>query len=562
MEGTPWWKKTVVYQIYPRSFKDSTGSGIGDLEGVISKLDYLKDLGIETIWFSPFYPSPTYKPAREHDCGYDISDYRAINPEYGDMRTFERLVDEMHARGMRIVLDMVLNHTSTEHPWFKESRSSRDNPKRDWYIWRDGKGRDGRRPPNNWQSMITGKAWTRDEYTGQYYYHEFLECQPDLNYRNPAVRAEMLDTLRFWLAKGVDGFRLDIIHALFEDPLFRDAPFKLTLDPANGDVGFRDSSYQLHHPDTLAFCTELRRVIDEFPDKFMVGEVSGSFPLLRRYLGDIRGDGSTGLNAVFAFQALSMPLTKPKMQALMASLERFFPDPLLPTWVFGNHDQTRRLTKLKGDVAKAKLNAALQLTARGIPFIYYGEEIGMQNSRLPAKDSRDAVAHHFQWVPQLGHDLLRGSSILLNRDECRTPMQWDATPNAGFSPAGVQPWLPVDPRYPQCNVAAQQGDPESLLSCYKRFLAARRATPALHAGASAFIPLPHKDVLAYKRTASLADQTQEAFVFLNMSARAVTLANPAADAALLVSTRSRSDALCGTFIHLAPWEGVVLLREQ
>lgn len=563
MPEIPWWKKTVVYQIYPRSFQSSRGAGVGDLNGIIARLDYLHDLGIETIWFSPFYPSPTYKHPKDHDCGYDISDYRAINPEYGDMATFERLVAEMHARGMKIVLDMVMNHTSVEHPWFQESRSSRDNPKRDWYIWRDGRSPDGKRPPNNWQSMITGGAWAYDERTGQFYYHAFLECQPDLNYRNPAVQAEMLDTLRFWLDKGVDGFRLDIIHALFEDPLLRDAPFKLTLDPGNGDVGIRDNRYQLHLPDTLAFCERLRATIDEYEGRFMVGEVACEFSKLKQYAGAIKGNASTGLNMVFAFQALSTPLKASRMRALMENLERYFPDPLIPTWVFGNHDQSRRMTKLKGDVAKAKLNAALQLTARGVPYIYYGEEIGMQNSRLPARESQDAVAHHLRWLPQIAHDILRGSPILINRDECRTPMQWDASANAGFCPADVRAWLPVDPRHAQCNVAHQQDDPDSLLHCYKRFLAARRATPALHSGSSQFLALSQEaaDVLAYQRTAVEGGLTQEAFVFLNMSERMVAFPNPAPGAAILVSTH-RQSATPQETIRLKPWEGLVILRKR
>ncbi len=559
MQETPWWKKTTVYQIYPRSFKDSTGSGTGDLNGIISKLDYLQDLGIETIWFSPFYPSPTYKDYKDHDCGYDISNYRDINPEYGDMATFEKLVAEMHGRGMKIVLDMVMNHTSVDHPWFVESRSSKDNPKRDWYIWRDGQN-DG--PPNNWQSMVTGPAWEYDEQTGQYYYHEFLVSQPDLNYRNPEVQAEMLDTVRFWLKKGADGFRLDIIHALFEDEEFRDAPFELQLDAVNGDVSFRSNKYQLHHPDTLEFCQKLRAVVDKFEERFLVGEVAGTFDELKAYTGEVKDGRNTGLHQVFAFQALAVPLKASKVRQLMENLEHHFPEPLTPTWVFGNHDQTRRLTKLGGDLDKARLNCALQLTARGVPYIYYGEEIGMQNSRLLAKESKDAVAHHFSWLPQLGHDFLRwrGAAVLINRDECRTPMQWDTSLNAGFSSG--EPWLPVDPNFQNRNVETQQQNPDSLLNCYKRFLKVRKETPALHGGDFEFIAVHGAhNVLAYKRSAAINGRRQEVFVFLNMQPKSSRFANPCPDCELLISTRNGRQLSEGLHLELQPWEGLALIRQ-
>ena len=253
-----WWQKTVVYQIYPRSFMDTSGTGIGDLQGIIKKLDYLDDLGVETIWFSPFYPSPTYKPYSEHDCGYDIMNYKDINPLFGTMEIFDEMVNEIHARDMKIVMDMVLNHTSIEHPWFVESRSSRDNPKRDWYIWQDGEKPNGKKPPNNWIGM-TGKCWEYDELTDQWYYHAFLPFQPDLNYRNPEVREEMLDTVRFWLNKGVDGYRLDIINTLFEDEEFRDAPFTFKLYSKDLDVLFRKGTRNFNHPDTLKFCKTLDR---------------------------------------------------------------------------------------------------------------------------------------------------------------------------------------------------------------------------------------------------------------------------------------------------------------
>ncbi len=335
----PWWKKTTVYQIYPRSFCDSTGNGIGDLKGIISKLDYLKDLGVETVWISPFFESPTWKPYKQHDCGYDIINYRDVNPEYGSLETVDLLIKEIHDRDMKIVLDMVMNHTSIEHEWFKESCAGKKNPKRDWYIWRDGKKPGGKKPPNNWRAMITGSPWHYDKGTDQWYYAAFLNFQPDLNYRNPAVQQEMLDTIRFWLKKGVDGFRLDIINALFEDETFQNAPFTLKLFSEDMDVLFKSSRMNLNHPDTIEFCKKLRKTINEFddPSRFMVGEVMASLPTIKKILGK----NADGLNLSFLFKSLNVPLKSQKVRQLIQLYEKHFPEPFIPTWVFGNHDMFR-----------------------------------------------------------------------------------------------------------------------------------------------------------------------------------------------------------------------------
>lgn len=551
---SPWWRKTTVYQIYPRSFCDSNGDGIGDLEGIISRLDHVKDLGIETIWFSPFYKSP------QADFGYDISDYRDIAPEYGTMATCDRLIKEVHDREMRVVLDMVLNHTSDQHAWFLESRKDKENPKRDWYVWRDGKKPGGKAPPNNWNSMVTGSGWHHDLATDQWYWAQFLPCQPDLNYRNPAVRAEMLDTMRFWLRKGVDGFRLDIINAIFEDEQFRDNPRSWRVLPSetSTDMLFQKPVHTLNHPDTLEFMKDLRATVDEFndPPRFMVGEVSAPLDLLVRY----HGERDDGLHLTFQFQALGMPLQAAKVRHVVASFERHFPPPLLPTWVFSNHDRFRRASRLGGNVEKAKLNVALQMTARGVPFVYYGEEVGMEQHRIPVKRALDPVALRLAWAPQVLHDLVRKvMKESVNRDECRTPMQWTPGENAGFSKPGVAPWLPVTPSFTSRNVESQLADPASLLHCYKRFLAARKATPALNDGSLAIISMPGQpaSVLCYDRDTG---DGRPARALLHFGAGTVTVRHGASGPVeVLASTAVEPPRIEGDVVVLRPWEGIVVI---
>jgi oligo-1,6-glucosidase/alpha-glucosidase len=530
-----WWQKTVVYQVYPRSFKDSTGNGIGDLQGIIEKLDYFQELGVETIWFSPFYPSPTDKPYSQHDCGYDISDFREIHPEYGTMELFNVLVKGIHERGMKIVLDMVLNHTSIEHPWFKESHSSKDNPKRDWYIWRDGQKPKGKKPPNNWNSVI-GKAWEYDSHTDQWFYHAFLPFQPDLNYRNSEVQREMLDTIRFWLKKGVDGYRLDIINALFEDAQFRNAPFVFKLYSEDGDLFFRSSEMIVNLPDTIEFCKILRATVDEFPDKFLVGENIASLKVLKKYLGDISKGGIShdGLNLVFLFQSMNTPMKPKKFRNLMQMYEKWFPYPYTPTWVFGNHDQMRRITRISDNIEKAKINATLQLTARGVPFIYYGEELGMKEGKSRKKDSRDAISYHFKWIPQFMRNIIRKYLMPVNRDGCRTPMQWDDSENAGFCPPNIEPWLPVDPSFIKRNVKKEEKNVGSLLNCYKKLLKVRKENLELQIGDFKLIDLKklNKACLAYGRI----HQRQEIFVYLNFSKKEILLKSPLQNPELIFST--------------------------
>ncbi len=555
-----WWQKTVVYQVYPRSFKDSTGNGIGDLQGIIEKLDYLQELGVETIWFSPFYPSPTYKPYSQHDCGYDISNYKEIHPEYGTMELFDNLVKEIHDRDMKIVLDMALNHTSIEHPWFKESRSSRDNPKRDWYIWRDGRKPNGKKPPNNWKSMI-GKAWEYDPHTDQWFYHAFFPFQPDLNFRNPEVQREMLDTVRFWLKKGVDGYRLDIINTLFEDAQFQNAPFIFKLYSEDSGRFFKSTEMIQNHPDTYEFCKILRATIDEFSDKFLVGEITASLKILKNYMGDISKDGIShdGLNLVFIFQHMNTPMKPKRFRNIMQMYEKWFPYPYTPTWVFGNHDQMRRITKIGDNVKKAKINATLQLTARGVPFIYYGEELGMKESKSRKKDSRDAISYHFKWIPQFVRNIMGKYGISVNRDGCRTPMQWDDSENAGFCSRNIEPWLSIDPSFVKRNVNREENDVESLLNCYKKLLKVRKENLALQIGDFELINLKklNKICLAYHRIY----EKQKIFVYLNFANKELFLQSPIQKPQLIFSTLPNRKVLdlkdYNGNIKLSPFEGII-----
>ncbi|MFX0106813.1 MAG: alpha-glucosidase [Candidatus Hodarchaeota archaeon] len=551
----PWWKKTTVYQIYPRSFKDTTGNGIGDIPGIISKLDYLQNLVIETIWISPFFASP------QADHGYDVSDYRSIAPEYGTMSDCEQLIQEIHNRDMYVVFDMVLNHTSDQHSWFLESRSSRDNPKRDWYIWRDGKKPNGKKPPNNWNAIVGGSGWHYDELTDQWYWAQFLPFQPDLNYRNPEVKREMFDTIRFWLDKGVDGFRLDIINTIYEDEQLRNNPFAFKLIPSEEfeKSFFQDNIHTINHPDNYDFVKELRSVMDEYsnPDRFLVGEIAASLEVLKKYCGGKIGEPMTkGLHLTFQFQSLYADFDANMFRNLINSYEQYFPEPYTPTWVFSNHDQMRRISKLGNSTNKAKLNVTLQLTARGVPFIYYGEEIGLFNHRFPLKTAKDPVALKFSWVPQkIVNFITRTQSFSLNRDECRTPMHWNSSPNAGFCPEEVDPWLPVEPSYEIINVEVEESDPDSLLNCYKDLLRLRKEFPALHSGSMHLrnAPTYEKRLLTYKRVYN----KQVVHVWLNFSDRPVQISREKVKGELLFSTLKRVNPLQDTSIHLEPYQGVI-----
>jgi alpha-glucosidase len=367
----PWWQKTTIYQIYPRSFMDSNHDGVGDLRGIISKLDYVRDLGFETIWLSPFFSSP------QGDWGYDVSDYYDVAPEYGDLADVRDLIDEVHHRGMRILFDLVMNHTSIEHAWFRESRTSRTNPKRDWYVWKDGRGK---RSPNNWKAIPGGSAWHYDRTTDQWYYASFLPFQPDLNYRNPAVKEAMFDVARHWLDKGVDGFRLDIFHAIYEDAKFRDNPFSLRYVPTDHSAGFFQRwKYNLHQPETFELAKELRAVADTYsPDRLLLAELFGDDDTLKRYLGD----QLDGLNLTFLWKLLDLKVDARFFRKVIHHYEAHYPAPYIPVYVFGNHDQKRVISKVGNDPRVAKLLALFQFTVRGVPVTpislraFWGLQIG------------------------------------------------------------------------------------------------------------------------------------------------------------------------------------------
>lgn len=561
--GRAWWREAVFYQVYPRSFADGNGDGIGDLAGIIGRLDYLADLGIDAIWLSPHYPSPLA------DLGYDVSDFQGVHPDYGTLPEFRALLDASHARGIRVVIDLVLNHTSDQHPWFAESRSSRDDPKRDWYVWADGQ--DGG-PPNNWMSQFGGSAWELDAATGQYDYHCFLRQQPDLNYRNAAVRAAMADVMRFWLDMGVDGFRLDAPDAAFEDATLADHQEPRALSDlrrawvtSRTDAERRDLeagvatmfAHQLDQPEVHALMRELRAVVDEYPDRVLIGETDQ----VAYY-----GSGDDELDLVFNFPLMrSTWLCPGTVRGNLGDRWAAIPDGGWDAVTLGNHDEPRvrsRHSTGMDDFAVARLGAILVLTLPGTPFLYYGEEIGMTD--LLFDDVALLRDNWGRWlyevsVGELG--LLPDDALALaaahGRDKARTPMQWSAAANAGFSPEGLAPWLPVNPNFATgVNVAEQREDAGSLLELYHRLLDVRRRHAALSRGDCVLVDGDAPDHLAYVRTA----EGSSCLVVLNMTARSQTVEFDLPDRGLrlLVSTRARASALdLETPIELAAYEGWV-----
>jgi len=480
MTTLPWYHRTTVYQIYPRSFYDSNQDGVGDIQGIIQKLDYIKELGFESIWCSPFFTSP------QTDFGYDISNYTDIAPEYGTMNDALQLIEETHRRGMQIILDMVMNHTSSEHPWFKESRSSRENLKADWYLWRD--------KPNNWQSMTGGSGWHYAKERKQYYWASFLPFQPDLNYRNPEVKKTMLDIVRFWFRKGVDGFRLDIFNVIYKNAEFRNNPFTFELIPTetNPSGFFQKAKYNLNQPESFEFAKELRGVSEEFGEKLLLGEISGTRDLLRKFMGNEKNDG---LTLVFDFGMMDFKFNARYFHDQIEDIEKHFPDPFMPVYVFSNHDRARSISRLGNDIRKAKLLHLLQLTVRGVPCMYYGEEIGMTNAKIPFARALDPIPHKFQSIPRFVFDML---GMTLNRDEVRTPMQWNDGKNAGFSSA-EKTWLPVHPNYVDINVEKEINGSNSLANTIRALLRIRNENPALSNGSLELINDLPDGVLGYVR---------------------------------------------------------------
>jgi alpha-glucosidase len=508
-----WWRHAVFYQIYPRSFQDSNGDGVGDLPGITARLDHLNDgtdrsLGVDAIWLSPFYRSPMA------DFGYDVSDYRDVDPTFGSLGDFDRLTAEAHRRGIRIIVDLVPNHTSDQHPWFVAARSDRADPKRDWYVWADPV-RGG--PPNNWRSVFqraSGPAWTLDRRTGQYYLHHFLPEQPDLNWWNPAVRDAIDDVMRFWLDRGVDGFRVDVAHGLVKDQALRNNP-RFTLGGRrrmrNWDL---EEVHEIHR--------RWRRLLDGYDDRMAVSEIDvRDLGRLARYYGQ-----NDELHLAFNFHFLEQPWSARRFQAVVDEYERVLPDGAWPDYTLTNHDRSRAATRYGRERAAAA--ATLLLTLRGTPFIYYGEEIGMVD--VPIAPDRIVDVH--------------------GRDPERTPMQWDGGPNAGFTTGA--PWLPIAPDAAAINVAAQRDDPASLFSFYRRLIWLRRGSAALRRGRYTALPAP-RDVYRFAREAD--GERIEVSINFSSAIRHV----PLPDATVLLSTLSGRDGSRhrGGQLELSPDEAVI-----
>ena len=541
--SNPWWWETTIYQIYPRSYMDSNGDGIGDLQGIISRLDYIQDLGFETVWLSPFFSSP------QRDWGYDISNYLDVAPEFGSLADVEQLIKEVHQRGMRILFDLVLNHTSDQHPWFQASRSSRDDPYRDWYIWRDGRGS---RPPNNWRSTVGGSAWHFDPATGQWYYASFLPFQPDLNYRNPQVIQAMLEIARHWLDRGVDGFRLDIFHALFKDREFRDNPWSANIFSGDFQSGFfQKYRYNINQPETIRFARQLRQLADSYPEpRLLLGEVYADDEIIQQYLGPQQ----EGLNLVFLWDFLNLRPEAGYLREELHHYETQYPEPYSPVLVYGNHDHLRLSARIAGDQRIAKLLAVFQFTARGVPVTYYGEEIGMSELSLPKDQWKDPVGIRFRWVPGF---IQRAMKRNATRDGCRSPMQWNAQENAGFSPPEAETWLPVNQDYRSSNVSSQMDDPDSLLHVYRRLLQVRRENPSLHRGSLVVFPQDPKnpDLLAYSRHL----EEQKVLVLLNFGSREITFQDDSDWSQEILSTGEWSRDQAG-HIQLAAYTSLLLIN--
>ncbi len=574
MTELKWWQRAVFYQIYPRSFADGNGDGIGDFPGMFQKLDYLQDLGIDAVWLSPHYPSPQF------DCGYDITDYKGIAPEYGTLSEFNRFIAGAHQRGIRVILDLVLNHTSHEHPWFIESRSSRHNPKRNWYVWKDGKVDDNGilQPPNNWNSTFDGIAWEFDPPTNQYYYHYFLKQQPDLNWHNPEVKREMWDSVRFWLDLGVDGFRLDAISTIYERPEMPKHPLDMSLASLRRIL--RDSrtpeehaqarrlqklmfQYQNHQPGLHELMQELRSVIDEYDDCVLVAEDDDI-----AYMGN----GDNELHLVFNFPLMRTGRLTPawvraNQKERLTTLASISPS-AWPCNTLGNHDSPRVYSHFgddKNDQQLARISLALMLTLRGTPFLYYGEEIGMTDNYLEHIDDFRDLLGTWQYQAEIDEfgtppDLALQYAAKLTRDKNRTPMQWENSPNSGFSPANVRTWLPVNTNYDSgVNVADQAADPASLLKFYQRILSLRKNNPALIGGD--YLPLHEHsdDYLAFLRRA----EQQTCLVVLNMVAKHLRIHFDleGVSAQLLFSSQERqTNWLDLNLIQLSPFE--ILIAEM
>jgi alpha-glucosidase len=515
-----WWQRGIVYQVYPRSFQDSDGDGIGDLRGMTARLDHLVALGVDAVWLSPIYPSPMA------DFGYDISDYTGIDPVFGRMADFDALIARAHGLGLKLILDFVPNHTSNQHPWFIESAAGRGSAKRDWYIWHDPAPGGG--PPNNWLSNFGGSGWTFDDRSGQYYYHSFLPQQPDLNWRNPAVRAAMADVLRFWMARGVDGFRVDVMWMMIKDDRFRDDPPNPDYKPGGSSHDRLLPLYTADRPEVHEVVAGLRAVLDEYPDRVMIGELYLPIDRLVTYYGPHLNEAQLPFN----FQLLLMTgWDAGTIARIITDYEAALPPGGWPNWVLGNHDRPRIASRIGRD--QARMAAMLLLTLRGTPTIFYGEEIGMTDVPIPPDAVQDPAEKR---EPGKG----------LGRDPERTPIPWDGSAGHGFTTG--RPWLPFGDQ--GTDVAAQRADPQSMLSLYQALIALRRRSPALLQGMVERVRA-EGSVLCYERRS----ETQRIGVFLNLGAAAQTVY--VATGTVLLSSTGRGGMVNGA-TPLEAAEGLVV----
>jgi alpha-glucosidase len=532
MQADPWWQNAVVYQIYPRSFNDSNGDGVGDLPGITARLDYLagaKDsLGVDAIWISPFYPSPM------KDAGYDVSDYTDVDPVFGTLDDFKTLLSEAHARGIRIIIDLVLNHTSDEHPWFIEARSDRSSPKHDWYIWSEQKR------PNNWLAGFElQSAWWHNPATDDYYLGTFTRHQPEVNWRNPEVRAAMYDVMRFWLDLGVDGFRLDVVNWYIKDEKLRSNPLSLRLVP---DI-FQRHVYDRNRPETHEICREMRLLADDYGDRVLVGEIYSSDTA---EAAQYHGPNNDELHMAFNFNFLFQPWSARRFFNAASRWYAALPHGAWPNFNLSNHDQVRHISRYAAGTAteaRARVAAALLLTLRGTPFLYYGEEIGMRNQRIPRRLAQDPLA--------------KSSFGLAGRDGERTPMQWTDGPGAGFT-SGT-PWLPIGEDAETRNAEAVRADPDSLFHFYRRLIELRKSMPALLSGEISFLSPGERGVLAYRR--STAEQT--CMVLLNFRGRPRTAdlgaVAGAPEARVVFGTRRwPGEVVSAVDFDLSPYEVLIL----
>ncbi|WP_257385626.1 alpha-glucosidase [Tahibacter caeni] len=538
MNPQAWWRGAVIYQIYPRSFQDSDGDGVGDLPGIIERLDYVAALGVDAIWISPFFKSPMA------DFGYDIADYRAVDPLFGTLADFDRLIDKAHRLGLKVMIDQVLSHTSIEHDWFKESRASRDNPKADWYVWADAKP-DGT-PPNNWLSLFGGVAWQWEPRRGQYFLHNFLASQPDLNFHNPDVRAATLDNVRFWLERGVDGLRLDAINFCFHDVLLRDNPPKPPeLRTGRGFSPDNPYAFQYHwhnntQPENLAFLSELRALLDRYPGVVALGEISSEDSLAT--MADYTGDGR--LHMGYSFELLTEDSSARHIRDTVAALEAQMREGW-PCWAISNHDVARVVSRWRAEAAPAyaaSTLSAMTCSLRGSVCIYQGEELGLSEADVPYELLQDPYGIEF-WPNFKG------------RDGCRTPMPWDGSAQGGFT--GGTPWLPLPDAHRARSVATQEHDAGSPLQRFRRFLRWRRTQPALRWGEVRDIAADG-NVLAFARV----HEGQTLYAWFNLADTPRTLAHDLpASARVLDGHGLVGGALAAQSVELPPY-GVLFVAAE